>query len=220
MAAERDLERLEKLVRLKQIVAEKALKVAKQGQEFTLSGGDKSPYYFDMRSLLSGESVSLFSDVIFDEVRKLSPEPEYIVAPGLGANTWVSAIITRAYKEGSKMTKATLVVKAKDLGDNYYQNALFGRLNTKILDDMAVVNPPLSGSMIALFDDVTTRGGSILRAFETLSKFEEFKVAGIFALLDNEKGAKEALESTFHAPFFSVFTLSDFVGEIRRKQGR
>src|SRR5678816_459016 len=87
--------------RLRDLLAERALRVAGRGEWFTLSTGRKSKYYFNCKPVtLSSEGASLLADAFLD---KLDSLPEPVSAVGgrtLGADPIVSAMLVRAHERG------------------------------------------------------------------------------------------------------------------------
>jgi len=68
--------------------------------------------------------------------------------------------------------------------------------------------PP--GSRVVIVEDVTTTGGSSMKAVERAQE-EGLEVVGIVTLVDREEGAREAIEGA-GLVLRTVFTRSEVVG--------
>ena len=76
-------------------------------------------------------------------------------------------------------------------------------------------NPPgiegtslASGGDIVVLEDVTTTGGSAIKAVERLESETECKVSAVISILDREEGGVEAFKNA-GIKFESIFTRSD-----------
>ena len=68
-----------------------------------------------------------------------------------------------------------------------------------------------SGGTIVVLEDVTTTGGSAIKAVKMITTETNCEVIGVLAILDREEGGKEAFEKA-GIPFDSLLTLSDIAG--------
>jgi orotate phosphoribosyltransferase len=68
-----------------------------------------------------------------------------------------------------------------------------------------------AGSRVVIVEDVTTTGGSSMKAVER-ARSEGLEVVGIVTLVDREEGAREFLEGENSLALRAVFTKSQVVG--------
>ena len=87
-----------------------------------------------------------------------------------------------------------------------------GRGGRKTSNPPGIEGTSLSnGGNIVILEDVTTTGGSAIKAVKMISSTTDCNVVGVLAILDREEGGKEAfLEAEI--PFESLLTLSDITG--------
>ena len=68
------------------------------------------------------------------------------------------------------------------------------------------------GGSIVIVEDVTTTGGSAIKAVERIHQGTSCKVVAVISIVDREEGAKEAFEDAgIH--FESIMTRSDVAGQ-------
>mgnify|MGYP001310052102 FL=1 len=68
-----------------------------------------------------------------------------------------------------------------------------------------------SGGDIVILEDVTTTGGSAIKAVQRITAETNCKVIGVLAILDREEGGVEAFNKA-GIPFESLLKLSDITG--------
>src|SRR5687767_7698095 len=89
---------------LRDLLAERALSVAKPGELFTLSTGRKSPFYFNCKPVtLSSDGASLVADAFLDKLKDL---PEPVTAVGgrtLGADPIIGAMMMRGLERDVRL---------------------------------------------------------------------------------------------------------------------
>ena len=92
------------------------------------------------------------------------------------------------------------------------------RKNPKGRGGRKTSNPPgiegaslANGGKIVVLEDVTTTGGSAIKAVEMIHSTTNCDVIGVLAILDREEGGKQAFVDA-GIPFESLLTLSDIAG--------
>jgi orotate phosphoribosyltransferase len=178
---------------LRDLLAERALRVAKPGESFTLSTGRQSNFYFNCKPVtLSSEGASLVADAFLDKL-KLFPEPVGAVGGlTLGADPIVIAMIMRGPERGIKLEGFYVRDKKKSHG-------------TKEL----IANVPPAGTNVVIVDDVVTTGQSTIDAIEAV-KAADCNVVGVIVLMDRREQDGEANIRKHVRHYFSVYTRDDF----------
>ena len=88
----------------------------------------------------------------------------------------------------------------------------FVRKETKEHGTQAQIEPPLApGTRVAIVEDVTTTGGSALKAAASLQNMD-CKVAGCITILDREEGGINAFLKS-EIPLIPLLLKSDITGE-------
>lgn len=164
------------------------------GGQIKLSGGGAAGYYFDCkRATLRGEFLPPLADWILACAEQISPPPEIIGGPTIGADFIAAAAVMRAAEKGLPLTAAAIVRK---------EPKKHGTQNK-------IENEPKKPSRILIVEDVITTGGSIARACDEFIAAGH-TIAGIAAIIDRQAGGKESLAEKYRAPVFALFCKADF----------
>ncbi|MCK4237039.1 MAG: orotate phosphoribosyltransferase [Candidatus Krumholzibacteria bacterium] len=171
---------------LKKIIRERSILKG----DFTLVSGRKSSYY------INGKMTSLYSRGLYLAARQLldlfqDVEYDAIAGPAIGADPIIGALLTLSAERG--LEKLGLLIRKEPKGHG-----------TKSL----VEGDLKPGMRVVLLEDVTTTGGSLLKAAEAVIKGGG-KITGIYALVDREEGASGKIaEAGFRfRPLFRVSEL-------------
>jgi orotate phosphoribosyltransferase len=182
MAAQAD-----KKARLLDIVKQKSLLKG----EFKLASGGTSTYYLDMKpTMFDAEGMALIADLVFD---MLKDDRSFDAVGGLelGAVPIVNAVCARSWPE---RPIAGFVVR-KETKDHGTAKKIDGNFTDK--------------STVILFEDVTTKGGSVMQAV-TAVRQRGGTVKKIITLVDRLEGAEENLRRE-GIPLVSLFTTRDLL---------
>lgn len=159
--------------------------------QFTLASGRSSHYYIDGRKVtLGAEGARLIGAAVLDALAK---HPEVVAIGGLtmGADPIVGAALALAPESGKSELRGFLV-----------------RKETKGHGAGNLVEGPVEpGSTVAIVEDVTTTGGSSLKAVDAIEGLG-CKVAVVITLLDRLEGAAENFKAR-GLPFQSLLTIRD-----------
>lgn len=144
--------------------------------EVTLASGKKSDFYVDGRLVtLSPEGSLLLGKAILEVVRERGVTA--LGGPATGACPMVSAAGVLAAQAGLPLK--LFYVRAEPKGHGLMK---------------AIEGPPLTKEDRALLvDDVTTSGGSILKAVDRLRQEVGCEVVAALTIVDREAGGREAL---------------------------
>ncbi len=169
--------------------------------EFTLASGRTSSHFFDMKPLMMDPRGSLLlaelMEVYLDEL-----EPEFVGGLELGAVPLTAIAITGNAKSSKGSKRKGFMVRKEPKG----------RGGRKTSNPPGIEGSSLSnGGNIVILEDVTTTGGSAIKAVKMISSTTDCNVVGVLAILDREEGGKEAFLKA-GIPFESLLTLSDITG--------
>lgn len=181
--------------RLRLLIEDRCYLIAKEGEEFTLSTGDKSKFYFDCKRItLHGEGLTLIAKSLLDEIAKFKVQPTAIGGLTLGADFMTAAVVVISHLNGGRLQNGSIVRKApKEHGTR-----------NKIENELP------RGSKIVVVDDVITRGSSILEACDEFVKAGH-EIVGIVAVIDREAGGEAKIHARYpNIPVTSLFKKSDF----------
>ena len=177
---------------LKAIICE----LSYEEREVTLASGRKSNFYFDgKQTTLHSRGGLLVGQAFWDEVKKFGVPIDGVGGLTLGADPIATATSIAAQLEGHSVHAFIIRKEPKGHGTGQW---LEGRKNL----------PP--GSRVVIVEDVTTTGGSSMKAVERAQE-EGLEVVGIVTLVDREEGAREAIEGAGQV-LRTVFTKSEVVG--------
>ncbi len=178
--------------KLKAIICE----LSYEEREVTLASGRKSNFYFDgKQTTLHAQGGLLVGQAFWDEVKKFEGPIDGVGGLTLGADPIATATSIAAQLDGCSVHAFIIRKEPKGHGTGQW---LEGRKNL----------PP--GSRVVIVEDVTTTGGSSMKAVERAQE-EGLEVVGIITLVDREEGAREAIEGAGQV-LRTVFTKSEVVG--------
>ena len=173
--------------RLKEILAEKSVLTHR---EFTLASGRKSRFYVDARMTTLDPEGALLSGRLFLEMLQQF-RVDAVGGYAIGADPIVASIAVISQLNGAPLPAFIIRKEAKAYGTG---KAIEGNFPSK--------------GRVAIFDDVVTSGGSILRGARLVEE-AGVEVAVVMALIDREEGGSDAIREAGY-PFASVFRKSDF----------
>ena len=184
----------QKRPRLKALIEEKCIRVG----NFTLTSGEKSNYYYDIKSILSdGEALNLIGDLILEELSKFDPSPKSVGGLEVGAVPLVAAVTMRSYNVWKEGIKGFFV--RKEVKTHGTQKKIEGNLEAPVV----------------ILDDVVTKGTSVKQAIDAVNS-EKINVVGVISVIDREH--PESLLLQYKTKYIPFFTHSDFKEFIKRKQ--
>lgn len=161
------------------------------GREFKLSSGKTSNFYVDARITTLDPAGAYYCGKIFLEMLK-EFNVDAVGGYSIGADPIVTSIAVLSHIEGKPMP-AFIIRKEEKLHGT-----------RKVIEG----NFPENG-VVAIFDDVVTSGGSILKGAAQVEQ-QGGKVAVIMSVIEREEGGKEELEAAGYK-FLSIFTKKDLL---------
>lgn len=163
---------------------------------FTLSSGKSSPVYVDCKKTTLGHSRAQFliGDLLYHRISRLDPD-------GIGGLT----------------LGADPIAVATSLVSGLYHRSIPAFVVRKETKGHGTKNPVegdlIEGARVVVVEDVVTTGASGMRAVDVCRECG-YHVLEVVALVDREEGGRERFAQA-GVPFFSFFTLSDFLAHDR-----
>ncbi len=174
------------------IVRECSLKIAPEGEFFTLASGKKSRYYCDgKQTCLDSRGAVLIGEGILELLQQDPSLPDAVGGMTLGADPICAAVITVAGMKGIDLKAFIVRKESKDHGTQKY-----------------IEGPVKAGDRVVVVEDVVTTGGSSLKAIDRLEA-AGIKVEGVVAILDRMEGGARAFTDRGYT-FRSLLKITDF----------
>ncbi|MCK4835867.1 MAG: orotate phosphoribosyltransferase [Candidatus Aminicenantes bacterium] len=174
--------------KLKKILLEKSVIT---GKVFTLSSGKTSDFYVDARiTTLDPEGAYLCGKIFLEMLKGF--DIDAVGGYSIGADPIVSVISVLSYIDHNPLPAFIIRKEEKTHGT---RKAIEG-------------NFPHQGR-VALFDDVVTSGGSLLKGI-TQIETQGCRVEVVMAVIDREEGGREKIESGGYQ-FISIFTKKELM---------
>ncbi|MDD8013062.1 MAG: orotate phosphoribosyltransferase [Acidobacteriota bacterium] len=174
--------------RLREILLEKSVVT---GREFRLASGKTSDFYVDARvTTLDAEGASLCGRIFFQMLSGY--EVDAVGGYSIGADPIVAAIAVISHQQGRPLP--AFIIRKEEKGHGT-RKMIEGNFR--------------SGMHVALFDDVITSGGSIIKGAKQVEA-EGGTVEVVMAVLDRQEGGREAIEAHGYK-FLSIFTKKDLL---------
>ena len=164
------------------------------GKEITLASGRTSTYYFNMKpTMLDAEGAHLIATLILQAIADL--HADLIGGLEMGAVPLASAVAAVSHGAGKPINAFFVRKQAKEHG-------------TRSLIEGLPMGDSLKGKRVVIVEDVTTTGGSAIKAAETV-RAEGAEVVGVVTLVDRQEGAGEAFDKA-GLTLTPILTLADF----------
>jgi orotate phosphoribosyltransferase len=164
------------------------------GKEITLASGRTSTYYFNMKpTMLDAEGAHLIATLILDAIKDLNAD--LIGGLEMGAVPLASAVAAASHGAGKPINAFFVRKQAKEHG-------------TKSLIEGLPAGETLGGKRVVIVEDVTTTGGSAIKAAEMV-RAEGAEVVGVVTVVDRQEGAGEAFAAA-GLKLTPILTLADF----------
>jgi orotate phosphoribosyltransferase len=177
--------------RLKDIIAKRSFGRG----EITLASGRKSDFYFNLKpTMLDAEGAALLAQLTLDALA--SEELDYIGGLEMGAVPIAAAASAVSALTSSPVHAFFVRKHPKEHG-------------AKLLIEGLMKGESLEGKRVAVIEDVTTTGGSAMKAVEA-AKDAGAEIALVFTMIDRQEGAAENFQQA-GIKFVSLFTADEFL---------
>jgi orotate phosphoribosyltransferase len=177
--------------RLLRLLKEKALRFG----DFVLASGRSSSYYVNGKLVsLDPEGLYLLSEVILDTIK--DDQVDAIGGMTLGADPMVGGVVALAGQRGVPLRGFIVRKERKDHGT---ASQVEGALK--------------SGDRVVIVEDVSTTGGSSLKAIKVVEELG-CEIVKVIVLLDRDEGARENFGRGGYR-FEPIFTLRDLGIEVK-----
>ena len=164
-----------------------------------LASGKESDFFIDCKqAVLTAEGHALVGELMLDALALL-PACDAIAGVELGGCPLASAVALTSHLRDAHAAKDAVYVRkdAKGHGSN------------RVLEGDTRLAP---GASLVILEDVTTTGGSTVKAVEKL-RAAGFRVSGVVALVDRLEGGREAIEAA-GLQFIALYTRRDFIPDV------
>jgi orotate phosphoribosyltransferase len=165
------------------------------GVSIKLASGRMSDFYFNLKpTMLDPEGAALIGELIAEML-----DADAVDAVGgleLGAVPVATAVAVASHHRGRGLPAFFIRKQAKDYG-------------TKSLVEGLVKGASLKGQRVVILEDVTTTGGSALKAIEAV-RADEAVVVAVVTIVDRQEGAAEAFAEAGIA-FRPLLARADFL---------
>lgn len=164
------------------------------GGDIKLVSGRSSSFYFNMKpSMLYPESAHLIAVLILDALK--GAKVDYIGGLEMGAVPLATAVAVASYAQGHPVSAFFVRKQAKDHGAR------------KLVEGLAP-GESLEGKRVVILEDVTTTGGSAMKAIEAV-RAEGAIVERVVSVVDRLEGAADAFKAA-GVPFTALLSVDDF----------
>jgi orotate phosphoribosyltransferase len=165
-----------------------------EGPEIKLASGKTSTFYFNMKpTMLDSEGAHLIASLILDQLEGV--DADVIGGLEMGAVPIASSVAAVAHARGRKLPAFFVRKQAKEHG-------------TKSLIEGLARDETMAGKKVVVVEDVTTTGGSAIKAAEALREAGA-TIVRVITIVDRQDGAAEAFAAA-GLDFRPLLTLKDF----------
>jgi orotate phosphoribosyltransferase len=163
--------------------------------EVTLASGRKSDFYFNLKpTMLDPEGAALLAEVTYEALR--DDQLDYIGGLEMGAVPLAGAIAQLSWLKGHPIAAFFVRKKPKEHG-------------ARLAIEGLAKGETLEGKRVVVVEDVTTTGGSAMKAVEALREVGA-NVVLVLTMVDREEGANDTFAEV-GLPFRSIYRASEFL---------
>ncbi len=163
------------------------------GRTFTLASGRTSDFYCNLKpTMLDPEGAYLLGALIVEALK--GDNPDLVGGLELGAVPLAAAAAAMSHAAGHPMQAFVVRKQTKEHG-------------TKSLVEGLQRGDSLKGKRVVILEDVTTTGGSSMKAIEAV-RSEGGQVIKVLTMVDRQEGAAEAFAKA-GIPFSALITAAE-----------
>jgi orotate phosphoribosyltransferase len=163
--------------------------------EITLASGRKSDFYFNLKpTMLDPEGAALLAELSFEALK--DENIDYIGGLEMGAVPLAGAIAQLSWMKGKPIAAFFVRKKPKEHG-------------ARLAVEGLAKGETLNGKRIVIVEDVTTTGGSAIKAVEAV-KDAGGEVVMVFTMVDRNEGADENFREA-GLPLRALFKADEFL---------
>ena len=163
--------------------------------EITLASGRKSDFYFNLKpTMLDPEGATLLAELTFEALK--DDNLDYVGGLEMGAVPLAGAIAQLSWIKGHPIAAFFVRKKPKEHG-------------ARLAVEGLAKGESLQGKRVVIVEDVTTTGGSALKAVEAV-RDAGAEIALVFTMVDREEGAAETFAQA-GLPFRSLYKAGEFL---------
>ena len=163
--------------------------------EITLASGRKSNFYFSLKpTMCDPEGAALLAELTYEALK--DDKLDYVGGLEMGAVPLAGALAQLSWMKGAPIGAFFVRKKPKEHGARL---AIEGLTKTE----------SLKGKRIVIVEDVTTTGGSAVKALDAVREAGA-EVALVFTMVDRDEGASETFAAA-GVPFRSLYKASEFL---------
>ncbi len=163
--------------------------------EVTLASGRKSDFYFNLKpTMLDPEGAALLAELTYEALR--AEQVDYVGGLEMGAVPLAGAIAQLSWLNGRPIAAFFVRKKPKEYG-------------AKLAVEGLAKNESLKGKRVVIVEDVTTTGGSAIKAAEAVRE-SGAEIAMVLTMVDREEGAADSFAAA-GLPFRSLYKASEFL---------
>jgi orotate phosphoribosyltransferase len=163
--------------------------------EITLASGRKSNFYFNLKpTMCDPEGAALLAELTFDALRE--ERLDYVGGLEMGAVPLAGALAQLSWLKNHPIAAFFVRKKPKEHG-------------ARLAVEGLAKGETLQGKRIVIVEDVTTTGGSAIKALEAVREAGG-NVVLVYTMVDREEGATENFAKA-GVPFRSLYKAAEFL---------
>lgn len=163
--------------------------------EITLASGRKSDFYFNLKpTMLDPEGAALLAELTFEALR--NEKLDYIGGLEMGAVPLAGAIAQLSWMKNQPIAAFFVRKKPKEHG-------------ARLAVEGLAKGETLEGKRIVIVEDVTTTGGSAIKAAQAV-RDAGGEIVVVFTMIDRDEGAQDEFDKA-GLPFRSLFKAAEFL---------
>ena len=163
--------------------------------EITLASGRKSDFYFNLKpTMCDPEGAALLAELTYEALK--DDGLDYVGGLEMGAVPLAGAIAQLSWIKGHPIAAFFVRKKPKEHG-------------ARLAVEGLAKGESLQGKRIVIVEDVTTTGGSALKAVEAV-RDAGGHIALVFTMVDRDEGAAETFAEA-GIPFRSLYKAGEFL---------